>query len=419
MSKNVNYQSKKNHSASASGNGDRIARNPVAVVTCILILVGALVFVGVMIANHRGGGEGDPSGTGSTYDYDYDTVLPREDFQDDPLKYLSVPDDLKSIIVRNADLEALYQTLVDEIRLASASYSESGSPDDRAELYDRLTVSYVGTPVGVEVSQELLAALSVGNEVLIPGSDDLIPAFENPSDPEQSTKSFAEQLIGCAVGETRVIVVTFPEDESSSEVDVTPILGKRVSFEITLTKLEKATIPELTDSLVNKYTAGAQTTVAELQEAVYESNRCYLAYDAICDAIKVTSYPGELLDQEIVAYLDGVLSSEYEDPDSLSDEELMELTNQLYDEAYAYAMESVGNRLKLEYLLVLTGVTLTKGEYVTCLEEDYQSAYMTYYVYYGIESVADLETAFGRDNLILKYSYFKLLDLVPGLVTFE
>lgn len=405
-------QQKKN--TYASEDGDRIRRNPVAIATCILLLAGALIFLGVMLAK-QGKDGGEPSDT----DFLGDTVLIREDFQDDPLKYLSVPDDLKSIRVPSSALETMYQTLVEDILLESASYSESRSPDDRAERYDRLTVSYAGTPLDVEVSQELLAALSVGNKVLVLGSNDGIPAYENPADPDRSTQGFEEQLMGCAVGETRVIVVTYPEDASHPEVDVTPIRGKRISFEVTLTKLEKATLPELTDSLVYTYTGGKQSTVSELREAVYKSNRCYLAYDAICDAIVVNSYPGELLDKEIVAYLDSILSEMYEDPDSLSDEKLKELTDRYYDEAYAYAKESVGNRLKLEYLLVLTGVTLTGNEYVSCLEEDYQSAYLTYYTYYGIESVAALETTFGRETLILKYSYFKLLDLVPELITFE
>lgn len=322
---------------------------------------------------------------------------------------------LDSVSVESERIDAAYADLIEEVRLFGASYS-AAEPGYTAKRYDRATFSYSGAPVDGTVSDELLAALS-GQTTAVIGSDTLYPAYDDPNDPALSTKGFEEQLIGLAVGQSADILVTFPADQSADGVDATPILGKRVRFTVEIIALERADLPDLSDSLIARYTGGEFQSVGAFREDAYARLRARFAYQALCDAVTVKSYPEELLNAESVRYVQNIILTQY-DPDSLSDGRVREIYDELRDEAEEYARSAVADRLKAECVCDFAGVSFTNDEYAAALAADFAEN-AAGYSYLGITSESELEEYYGKDNLSAAYRVNKLMKSVEGLVAFR
>ncbi|TAH66250.1 MAG: trigger factor [Rhodopseudomonas palustris] len=112
--------------------------------------------------------------------------------------------------VADSDVDDAIKRIVD----ANRSYADKGE-GAKAESGDRVTVSFKGTIDGTPFE----GGSAEGIPVVI-GSGTFIPGFE-------------DQLIGMAVGETRVVKSTFPENYASAE-----LAGKAAEFETTATLVE-------------------------------------------------------------------------------------------------------------------------------------------------------------------------------------
>ena len=136
--------------------------------------------------------------------------------------------------------EVVEQTLADLARRQRTM--EDVTESRTAAAGDWLKVDYKGTidgePFGGNESH------GVDIEVAGPG---MVPGF-------------TEQLEGLSAGESRTIMVRFPDDYPAAEV-----AGKEASFEITAHALRRAIVPELDDALAEKL---GFETLAELRETV-------------------------------------------------------------------------------------------------------------------------------------------------------
>jgi trigger factor len=81
------------------------------------------------------------------------------------------------------------------------------------------------------------------------GSGQFIPGFE-------------EQLVGMNIGETKDVVVTFPEDYHAEH-----LAGKEVTFKVTVKELKERVVPELDDDFAKDVSESASTLV-ELREEI-------------------------------------------------------------------------------------------------------------------------------------------------------
>ncbi|MGI6640570.1 MAG: trigger factor [Limnochordia bacterium] len=81
------------------------------------------------------------------------------------------------------------------------------------------------------------------------GSGQFIPGFE-------------EQLVGMNVGETKDVVVTFPEDYHAEH-----LAGKEATFKVTIKELKERIVPELDDDFAKDISESA-STLAELREEI-------------------------------------------------------------------------------------------------------------------------------------------------------
>ncbi len=329
--------------------------------------------------------------------------------------YIDAPH-IADVTVRLSEIDDAYADLLTEIRYQSAEYIKTDSTEIAAGQFDRVDFSYTGVPADVEVGDDLLAALS-GEASAVIASDTLYPAYTNTQNPELSTKSFEEQLIGVRLGQTIEVLVTYPENGSASGVDVTPILGKRIRFTLTVTSLEVSALPEISDSLISRYTGGDFTSVEQFRQDAYKTIKTQYAYLALYNAVSVKSCPQELVDAETVRYIQNIVLTEY-DLATLTDAQIEKIYDELHDEAAAYAKSAVTDRMINEYLCDYAGVTLTDAEYAAALSADFTENAVAY-SYLGIDSEAELEERYGKDNLGTTYRTDKLMNRVANLVHFE
>lgn len=332
-----------------------------------------------------------------------------------PADYLDT-DTVADAAVSLAEIDEAYADLLTEIRLSYAEYRQTDSTQIAAEEFDRVSFSYTGIPADVEVGDDLLAALT-GETTAVIGSDTLYPAYTDPQNPDLSTKSFEEQLIGGRLGQTLEVLVTYPEDGSASGVDVTPLLGKRIRFTLTVTALEKAVLPEISDTLISRYTGGDFGSVAEFERDAYRSIKAQYAYLALYNAVRVISCPQEAVDAEAIRYIQSVILTEY-DLAALTDARIKEIYDELRDEAEEYAYAAIADRLIKDYLCDYAEITLTDAEYAAALSADFAENYIAY-SYIGITDEADLEERYGIENLRTAYRTERLMDRAADLVEFR
>lgn len=344
-----------------------------------------------------------------------DTILVAEGYDIDFSPYLDVPD-LSTVKVALADVEANWEKFAKSIRYQNITFTDAGE-NDVAALTDKVNIHYKGYSASSDVvfSETILKnmtnmayddnnKLTTDGYDLVLGSDTFIMAYESEEHPEKNNPGFEEQLVGAKVGETRTITVTFPDDYGSEELN-----GTVVKFDVTINSLRKGSLPELTDALVAETMGDEYPTIDVAKEKVITYYKEELAYDAIMDAITIKSYPQDLIDQYIANYI----SDNYSE--TLSKEEL----KKIYAAQYETACQSMGARIKLEYLFKKFNVTLTQNDYLDQRAADFRENTFYYTYYYDITNEAALETTFGKDYLITQYKFNLLSPLLDDAVVFE
>ena len=180
--------------------------------------------------------------------------------------------------VSDADVQAEIDRLLDK----KATREEV--TDRAAENGDIVTIDFVGTVDGVKFD----GGEAEGYDLVL-GSGSFIPGFE-------------DQVVGMNLGEKKDVNVTFPEDYQAAELK-----GKAAVFAVTLHKIQKKVLPELTDEFV-KENAGEETVAAykEKTSARLQENLDRRANDAtensILEAIAANTeveIPQAMIEREI------------------------------------------------------------------------------------------------------------------------
>ncbi len=351
-----------------------------------------------------------------------DTLLTSENYDIDFAQYLDIPE-LSSIKASLAELDEVWTSYADAIRYDNVILTDA-SENDVAALVDQVNIHYKGYAASDDIvlSESTLAGMSnfnydeQGNLLdgydLVLGSGSFIGAYESEEHPEKNNLGFEEQLIGAKVGETRTITVTFPDNYGSEELN-----GTVVKFDVRINSLQKGTLPELTDEMISEYTGKQYTTISDLQEYINTFYKENLAYTAVLDAITVKDYPEEAMNNAIDDYVAIYIASNYDE--ALTDEESKAVYDEQYDNAYANAKSTVGERMKIEYLIKHFGITLTQDEYLTARADDFEANLYYYVVNCGITDEQMLEDIFGKDYLVTQYKFYKLIPLLTEIVVFE
>ena len=125
---------------------------------------------------------------------------------------------------------------------SQARFEESDKPSEKGDF---LVIDFEGS-----VDGKVFEGGSAQDYRLELGSHTFIDGFE-------------DQLIGCKVGEEKVVKVTFPEKYPAEN-----LAGKPAEFKVTVKKVEKKSLPELNDKLVSFSTEFS--TVEEYKNSIKE-----------------------------------------------------------------------------------------------------------------------------------------------------
>lgn len=144
----------------------------------------------------------------------------------------------KKVSVSDKEVEEELDRFVE----SQARFEESDKPSEKGDF---LVIDFEGS-----VDGKVFEGGSAQDYRLELGSHTFIDGFE-------------DQLIGCKVGEEKVVKVTFPEKYPAEN-----LAGKPAEFKVTVKKVEKKSLPELNDKLVSFSTEFS--TVEEYKNSIKE-----------------------------------------------------------------------------------------------------------------------------------------------------
>ena len=209
----------------------------------------------------------------------------------------------------------------------------------------------------------------------IPRKGDSFVSDENATiilDPNEDpfTHGFVECLIGVELGATVEFELTIPDDDADET-----IIGRRVSFDVTLNKIEAISIPDLDDEFARRVSrnrgdmeldmAGLRAvTKEELSRSALsqaKSEYCNRVLEEIVAGAEI-DFPDMMLDQQI----DGMIS-EFErnlSQQRISLDDYYRLTNSDKDELRARHRESAENSLRHSLVLreIVSAQDITIGD---------------------------------------------------------
>ena len=293
---------------------------------------------------------------GKLFDYEHFTEFVK-DFEYKGLKYPEDP--MIEVNVTDEEVDA-YLTL---FLLASSVPDEQYSDitDGAVQKYDVVEIDFRGLVDGKETE-----GTTATGQTLVIGSNTYIDGFESG-------------LVGKKAGEEVRLDLKFSPYYQASDV-----AGKDVIFYVTVNKIQRPAIPELTVDVVNEYYQTEFKTVEEAKEwfkqalATKERNQSYSALSAylqnkLLDKIEVLQYP----DKEMAHYCDHFIKYHEQmkgdaDWEAYCSESLGTSYEGLQKESETYAKEQIKSLLMAHYI--------AKAEELTCTADQIRAYIEGFYV---------------------------------------
>ena len=151
-----------------------------------------------------------------------------------------------------------------------------------------------------------------------------------------------------------------------------------------------------------------------------------VTYDTLVETIVFAEIPKDVYEALYQGYYDSSIKDQIGDTSDMTEEELAAaLTDAVKEKADKFGKENAtaewNDRMMMAYLKKVTGFVLSDEVYKKELKElyDYYVNYEPMMVYYyGITSPEVLESLFGKDSLVFKFTNDQVLELVANTVTY-
>ena len=230
-------------------------------------------------------------------------------------------------------------------------------------------------------------------------------------------KDLNDQLIGLECGKDYSLNCTFPEDYGKDELN-----GKEVVFEVKVDYIYGDDIlPEWNDELINEYTSGDYTTVADFEKYMMErlaednkneqTNKYHSALWATIIADSEITYPEDKLQATQDMYYNNY-KMYYESMGSyygLSYEEVLQAygmtDDTLKEMCLDYAKNEIDNIICANVIAAKENITLSKEEYEQMARE-YVASTGQY------DTIAAFEEEYGQDYLYETFVFRKVSDML-------
>ena len=255
------------------------------------------------------------------------------------------------------NVEAVTDEKVDaEIKKLLERNSRFNESEESAEMGDFATIDFVGS-----IDGKVFDGGTAEDYRLELGSHSFIDNFE-------------EQIVGMKKGDKKDIKVKFPEGYPAKELS-----GKDAKFEVTLKKLEKKEVPELSDKFVADttefeniadYKKDIKSKLEKEAEKAAEKKAENELLEKIVKNAKI-DIPHSIIHKEIDYIIEDIRRNlAYQ---QISLEQYLEITKISMDEfkmsKHEEAEESVKTRMVLQKIIKDNNITVTKEDYNNRIEE--------------------------------------------------
>lgn len=256
-------------------------------------------------------------------------------------------------ITVSVDAEGIENGLIEKkIQNDQVSNTTYDEVSREAREKDQVTLDFTASIGGQEVS-----GFSDEDYSLVLGTDTFI------------IDGFIDQLYGMTAGQTKVVVLTVPEDFE----DAPEYAGSKIVYEITMKTVEQPNVPMITDAYVKEYFS--YDTVAEYRQSIKEDLQETID-EQVEEAKKEAVLTQLQANCQVTSYPEEYLASKQEELESsikfyglmqgLSNDEYCQKTYGIsFDE---YVKRSVAQDLIYQTIIEQENLTLTEYQYKGDLE---------------------------------------------------
>ena len=233
------------------------------------------------------------------------------------------------------------------------------------------------------------------------GSDSFIDGFE-------------DGLIGCEVGESVTLDLTFPEDYQSED-----LAGADVTFDVTINSISEKKVPKLTDSViadntdydtVTAYKESIREDLVAQNESNAEQEVRNTVFSKVVESCEVTGYDEaevkKLVDDEFESFKETAAS--YEDYGYTYEEVLAangyETEEQLKEGITEYIKNYLNQKMIIYCIAAKENITVT-GEETDKLVQEYMDAY-------SIQTKEEVYDYLGEDYFEVSILSEKVIDFI-------
>ena len=262
--------------------------------------------------------------------------------------YKNIPVQLPDGKVSNAEVEAAIERLRDQ----SADFVDV--PERALQMGDFAVLDFEGSienkPIS-EIAPQASKNLHGGKKFWLHVA------------PENFLPKFCEQLIGLKPGETRLVIVNFPD-----EFPVKELAGKKADYAVTLREIKEKVLPAIDDALAAKLAPGK--TLAELRQLIEHDLEHAKEHDAErAKEAQIVKYlheriqfelPQALLQNETRHALAELVQRNRER--GVTDDMLKEKEKELIDAAAAMAAHRLKTNFILHRIAELENIQTTKED---------------------------------------------------------
>ncbi len=339
--------------------------------------------------------------TANTNATDTEDTAVTEEVEIDPLEYVT-PGDYSAITI---EVEAKDEVTEEDIDAQIESILSSNAyynliTDRVAAEGDLVQLEYIGTSEGEEFDSGTIGADGDDFEL---GSGVTIDGFE-------------DAIVGMAVGENKLVDLTFPADYSATD-----LAGKDATFDLTLTSIKEKVIPtELTEEMITAAYENC-TTVEELREAIRAELQAsidtayneYLQDEALNAVLASSTFAEELPESMVSEYADGLVSqtSQWASMYGVTLEDLVtSLYGETMDDFYAEVNDQAIVYTKRD--LLMQALVLQEG--IEATAEDVQAFAAEHCSDYGYESGEAFIEAYGEDVFYPVVESLKMYEILQA-----
>lgn len=320
-------------------------------------------------------------------------------FDFDISSFIEIPN-LSDIVVPKSLVETVLE-LNNALALTSAGSLADVASGEPAALYDTVNIDFAGRAKdeNIVISEDILKGMAAEDYEIMIGSGSFIGAYDHPTDDSLDTEGFEDQMVGIKVGETKEILVTFPENYGEKA-----LAGVQTIFTITINSAKR---PAPIDDETAK--ANGYESAEKFNEQVLSLTKSQAALEYVLRQASIKEYPVGELETLTEYYVQSYV--EYFYGYAPTDEQVEEVRQMYSAAADEWAKSFSKERMTFKRIAEMQGISITEKELADYAQKEAES--------FGIASGDTLIAYYGKDTVWYDYLYSLVSAAITQNVQFE